>query len=69
MPTFDDLLSYLPDVDPIILIVGGIIAAIVVLFLLRVATGLVVRILSIGCAVIVILAILWFAWQILIPLF
>ena len=69
MPTFDDFLSYLPDVDPIIVIVGGIIAAIVVLFLLRVATGLVVRILSIGCAVIVILAILWFAWQILIPLF
>lgn len=69
MPTFDDILSYLPTLDPLTLIIGGVIAVLIVLFLIRILGGLAIRILSIGCAVLVILAIIWFVWQILLPIF
>jgi len=69
MPTINDILSYLPDIDPLILVLGGVIAVLVILFAIRMLGGLAVRILSIGCAVLVILAIIWFVWQILIPIF
>ena len=63
MPTFDELLSHLPEVDPLILIVGVVIAVILVLILFRFAAGLAVRLLSIGCVIIVIAGIIWFLIQ------
>lgn len=69
MPTINDILSYLPEIDPLILIIGGVVAVLVLLFAIRILGGLAVRILSIGCAILVILAIIWFVWQILIPIF
>jgi predicted tellurium resistance membrane protein TerC len=69
MPTINDILSYLPEIDPLILIIGGVVAVLVLLFAVRILGGLAVRILSIGCAILVILAIIWFVWQILIPIF
>lgn len=69
MPTINDILSYLPEIDPLILIIGGVVAVLVLLFAIRILGGLAVRILSIGCAILVILAIIWFVWQILIQIF
>ena len=63
MPTFDELLSHLPDVDPLILIVGAVIAVILILILFRFAAGFAVRLLSIGCVIIVIAGIIWFLIQ------
>jgi predicted tellurium resistance membrane protein TerC len=65
----NDILSYLPEIDPLILIAGGVVAVLIILFAIRILGGLAVRILSIGCAILVILAIIWFVWQILIPIF
>ena len=66
MSFFDEFLASLPDINPLIWIIGAVIALVVIFFLFRFAAGLVIRILSIGCVIIVILAVIWFAFQIFI---
>jgi hypothetical protein len=65
MPTFDDLFAYISNTDPTTLLIIAIVAVIVVFVLFRFAAGLVMRILSIGCVVIVIAGLVWLAIQFL----
>ena len=68
MLTFDEFLASIPvpDLDPLVWIIGALIALVAVLLLFRFAAGLAFRILSIGCVIIVILAAIWFVLQVFI---
>ena len=63
MEIINDLLAQIKGLDPIILIVGGVIAVAAILLLLRFATALAVRILTIGCIVIVVVGLIFFGIQ------
>jgi hypothetical protein len=59
MSLFGDLLAYFLSLDLIFQIVIVVAAALVVVALLRFATNVALRLLSIGCAIILVLAIIW----------
>jgi len=65
MPIFDDLLAYITNADPLTLIIVAIVAIVVIYFLFRFAAGLIMRVLSIGCVVVIIAGLIWLALQFL----
>jgi hypothetical protein len=59
MSIINSILDFAKSLDPLVLVVGGLLVLFVLFILVRFATGLVVRILTLGCGVIVIIAIIW----------
>ena len=59
MELVNDLLTYIQNLDPIILIIGGLIVIGIIVLLLRFATTFAIRILTIGCIVIIILGVIF----------
>ncbi len=63
MDIFDPILNFIQNTNPFILILGGLALLAVLIFLFRFGIGLVMRILTLGCAVILVAAIVWFIIQ------
>jgi len=59
MSIINSILDFAKSLDPLVLVVSGLLVLFVLFILVRFATGLVVRILTLGCGVIVIIAIIW----------
>jgi hypothetical protein len=59
MSLFNSILDFAKSLDPLVLIVGGLLVLFVLFLLVRFATGLVVRILTLGCGVIVLIVFIW----------
>jgi len=60
MELVNDILTYIQNLDPIILIIVGVVVVGAIMLLLRIATALAIRILTIGCVVIIILGLIFF---------
>lgn len=59
MDLINSFLEFARSLDPLILIVGGLALLFVLFMLLRAATGLIMRVLTLGCGVIVLAIIAW----------